>query len=88
MLRATYTMAMATHRSAGHATEHEEAAPALADVEHALARLDTVDYGYCVDCGVRIPTRRLIKEPQIKYCLPCAGDRVRRRRRQQGTELM
>jgi DnaK suppressor protein len=37
----------------------------------ALARLDTGDYGTCVDCGEPIPERRLLAQPFAVRCLAC-----------------
>ena len=42
-------------------------------IEAALRRLDTGDYGYCTDCGERIPARRLAVDPTIARCVDCAG---------------
>ena len=42
-------------------------------IEAALRRLDTGDYGYCTDCGERIPARRLAIDPTIARCVDCAG---------------
>ena len=42
-------------------------------IDAALRRLDTGDYGYCVDCGERIPAKRLAIDPTIARCMDCAG---------------
>ena len=42
-------------------------------IEAALRRLDAGDYGYCTDCGERIPARRLAIDPTIARCVDCAG---------------
>ena len=42
-------------------------------IDAALRRLDTGDYGYCIDCGERIPAKRLAIDPTIARCVDCAG---------------
>ena len=42
-------------------------------IDAALRRLDSGDYGYCVDCGERIPAKRLAIDPTIARCVDCAG---------------
>ncbi len=44
---------------------------ALADIEAALARMATGQYGRCVQCGTRIPLARLEILPQAAYCMAC-----------------
>ena len=41
----------------------------LADVEHALRRLDDGTYGTCEACGKRIPDDRLEAMPAARFCL-------------------
>ena len=41
----------------------------LADVEHALHRLDEGTYGTCEACGTRIPDERLEAMPAARFCL-------------------
>ncbi len=41
----------------------------LADVEHALDRLEAGQYGRCEVCGVEIPEERLEAVPTARYCL-------------------
>ena len=41
----------------------------LADVEHALARLDSGNYGTCEMCGKKIPTERLKARPAARFCI-------------------
>jgi RNA polymerase-binding transcription factor DksA len=49
----------------------------LAEVEHALHRLDAGTYGDCVDCGAPIPLQRLLILPAATRCAECqaAGER-------------
>lgn len=45
----------------------------LVRIEQALKRLEDGDYGYCVDCGEPIPTKRLDIDPATALCVSCAG---------------
>jgi DnaK suppressor protein len=45
----------------------------LQRIEASLKRLDKGDYGYCVNCGERIPLRRLELDPTLPTCVECAG---------------
>jgi DnaK suppressor protein len=51
----------------------------LRDVEAALARLHTADYGTCASCGEDIPYTRLSAQPAAVQCTACASlaERVR-----------
>jgi len=48
---------------------------ALAEAEHALARLDTSTYGWCEACGAPIPFERLEAMPAARFCVACLGRR-------------
>ncbi len=39
----------------------------MAEIEHALAKIDTGEYGYCEGTGEVIPKRRLEVRPWCKY---------------------
>lgn len=41
-------------------------------IEAALARLDAGDYGYCVECGEDIASKRLEVDPAAAFCINCA----------------
>lgn len=41
----------------------------LADVNHALARLDAGSYGTCDMCGKKIPFERLKARPAARFCI-------------------
>src|SRR5687767_3908138 len=41
----------------------------LADVEHALARLEAGSYGVCELCGKKIPDERLKARPAARFCI-------------------
>ena len=60
--------------------EHEEVMDAigiksrqeLAAVERALLRIESGDYGICVECGTEIPPKRLEILPYSDHCVGCA----------------
>lgn len=37
----------------------------------ALQRIEDGTYGYCVNCGRRIPDERLAARPEVALCLQC-----------------
>jgi DnaK suppressor protein len=41
----------------------------LADVDHALARLEAGNYGVCEMCGKKIPDERLKARPAARFCI-------------------
>lgn len=43
----------------------------LREVDSALGRLHTPDYGVCTDCGSAIPYSRLSASPSATRCLSC-----------------
>lgn len=43
----------------------------LEEVERALARIDTGEYGTCADCEEKISRKRLDAVPWARYCVPC-----------------
>ena len=50
----------------------------LSAIGHALLRLDAGNYGSCADCGVAIPTARLLAQPAALTCVACQAARERR----------
>jgi DnaK suppressor protein len=44
---------------------------ALADVRAALQRMADGTYGWCTECGERLPLERLEVVPQVALCLVC-----------------
>jgi RNA polymerase-binding transcription factor DksA len=44
----------------------------LADVDEALARAASGDYGRCADCGQPIAAERLAARPHARTCIDCA----------------
>jgi DnaK suppressor protein len=51
----------------------------LAEVEHALAKLDGDDYGRCESCGNEIAPARLEARPEARWCIECAAGAAARR---------
>lgn len=49
----------------------------IRDIDAALARMHSGDYGICIDCGVPIPYARLQAYPTAKRCEPCQRKRER-----------
>ncbi|MDJ0921783.1 MAG: TraR/DksA family transcriptional regulator [Henriciella sp.] len=50
---------------------------ALAQIEAALKRLETGDYGICISCGAQISLERLEADPSVADCGNCmSGDQV------------
>ena len=47
----------------------------LAELDAALNRLRSDDYGICEDCGDRIPQERLEAHPATRVCVACARRR-------------
>jgi len=45
---------------------------ALRNIESALARIESGDYGYCIDCGEDIAEGRLEIDPAGPLCVNCA----------------
>jgi len=45
---------------------------ALRNIESALARIESGDYGYCTDCGEDIAEGRLEIDPAGPLCVNCA----------------
>lgn len=56
---------------AGAARAHE----AVADIEHALERIEKRTYGWCEGCGEAMPLERLEAIPSARLCVACPGRR-------------
>ncbi len=50
---------------------HASATAALADIETALSRMSTGDYGRCQRCAAAIPIERLEILPAAPLCMAC-----------------
>lgn len=50
----------------------------LRDIAAALVRIESGDYGDCIDCGEPIDPRRIDYDPAVRLCIACAerGDRT------------
>lgn len=46
----------------------------LLQIEKALAKLESGDYGYCEHCGEKINVNRLKAQPYSVYCIECKED--------------
>ena len=44
-------------------------------IDAALARMDSGDFGYCLDCGEEIAHKRLAVDPSTPLCIDCASIR-------------
>ena len=40
-------------------------------IDEALRAIEKGDYGFCQNCGAKIPIERLKAMPDAKYCVPC-----------------
>ena len=54
-----------------------EATAELRQISHALKRIDTGDYGKCLDCGDEISGKRLVANPVADLCIDCANEAER-----------
>ena len=50
----------------------------LTKVDHALGRLDNGGFGYCSDCGKKIPLKRLKVLPSADLCVDCKAQSEKR----------
>jgi DnaK suppressor protein len=48
---------------------------ALLKLERALDKIDDPDFGLCMECGEKIPFKRLMIMPGSVLCVECAGKR-------------
>ena len=48
---------------------------AIAEIEHALRRLEAGEYGLCEACEAPVPFERLEAVPSARYCVRCPGRR-------------
>lgn len=46
----------------------------LAVLQHAATRVNSDDFGYCAECGDKIPLPRLMAMPESTYCVVCAEE--------------
>jgi DnaK suppressor protein len=50
----------------------------VAEIDQALLRIESGDYGRCAQCGEDIPLERLAALPATTTCIECAGARETR----------
>ena len=43
----------------------------LANIDHALSRMDEPDFGLCAECAAPIPLGRLKAMPGARHCVKC-----------------
>jgi hypothetical protein len=53
----------------------EKVARELAEVDAALGRIASGNYGTCVSCGGPLGLQRLRAIPEARFCLGCSGHR-------------
>lgn len=58
---------------AGHVRSQLE----LRRLEAALKRIESGDFGYCIDCEESISSARLNANPTVMLCVDCASSRER-----------
>jgi RNA polymerase-binding protein DksA len=52
----------------------EEAKQVVMQIDNALLRIKSGEYGICACCGEEIPAARLDAIPYAQYCVDCAED--------------
>ncbi len=52
--------------------EQERRMARLRRVETALARIESGDFGYCVQCEEEVEAKRLEADPTVPLCIKCA----------------
>ena len=45
----------------------------LVAIEQALARIESGDFGFCLECDEEIAEKRLAVNPAARLCVSCAG---------------
>jgi DnaK suppressor protein len=51
-----------------------QATARLRKLKFALKRVDSGDYGHCIDCDEDINPKRLATQPEAERCTPCQSD--------------
>lgn len=57
------------------ANAKRRAEQSLGAIRAALSRLNTEDFGVCMECGVDIDFERLLKRPESVFCIECQSRR-------------
>ncbi|MDX1764901.1 MAG: TraR/DksA C4-type zinc finger protein [bacterium] len=47
----------------------------LQRIASALQRLERDEFGFCLECGSEIPSKRLSFDPTTLYCMDCASEK-------------
>lgn len=50
---------------------HDRERKKLEQIDDALDRIESSDYGYCEECGEPIAKKRLLVVPFARYCVQC-----------------
>lgn len=53
----------------------------LGKIEHALAKIESGEYGECSECGEDIGTKRLKARPVAELCIDCKAEQEKLERR-------
>ncbi|GBF25670.1 RNA polymerase-binding transcription factor DksA [bacterium MnTg02] len=48
----------------------------IAKIDAALRRIDDNEFGYCLECGEKIPEKRLEVDPAMALCINCASGKT------------
>ncbi|WP_319529076.1 TraR/DksA family transcriptional regulator [uncultured Cohaesibacter sp.] len=52
----------------------------LMRIEQAVQRLESGDFGYCIECDAEIPLKRLEIDPTATHCVKCAAAEEKRKK--------
>ncbi len=58
-----------------NAAMRARASSAICDIDRALRKMDSVDYGFCEECGEEIGLARLLARPTATLCIHCQAAR-------------
>lgn len=54
---------------------NEEAIKEIVQINKTLDLIEKNEYGNCIECGMRIPVKRLAVVPHTSYCVTCAASK-------------
>ncbi|MEM9740048.1 MAG: hypothetical protein AAF829_09275 [Pseudomonadota bacterium] len=67
-----FDLGLTPHTPSGRTTPESLKGDAeLREIEDALERLDSGDFGYCQCCGGELELSRLCMDPTVSVCLKC-----------------
>jgi len=52
----------------------------ITELREALDHVNDNDYGICLDCGKKIPVKRLLARPGTRLCVACQAKQERKQR--------